>query len=150
VIGFLVFGVLVAVAVGVIPAVVAGNSISAANAASQVAADATPVTNAVDSYSANVKSCNGQLACVTRLDRNVAATFSTFAAQLRTIPMPSHAVTANDALATAVSDAAGSYAKLGAASTASQYISEASSAGLNQSLNRVNQAYANLGTALGA
>ena len=41
------------------------------------------------------------------------------------------------------------YAKLGAATTPTQYINEASSANLQQSLNQVNQAYANLGTALG-
>jgi hypothetical protein len=63
--------------------------------------------------------------------------------------MPSQAVAANNTLATAVANTASIYAKLGAATTAAQYISEANSAGLQQSLNEVNQAYANLGTALG-
>ena len=72
-----------------------GNGVSAANAANQVEADAIPVTNAVNNYAAGVKACNGQLACVTKLDRQVAATFDTFAGQLRTIPMPSQATAAN-------------------------------------------------------
>ncbi len=79
----------------------------------------------------------------------MAATLSTFAAQLRSIPMPSQAVAANNALATAVSNLAGIYAKLGVATTANQYISEANASGLQQALNQVNQAYTNLGTALG-
>ena len=73
------------------------------NAANQVETDAIPVTNAVNNYSAGVKACNGQLACVTKLDRQVAATFDTFAGQLRTIPMPSQATAANRALVSSAS-----------------------------------------------
>ena len=148
--GFLVLGVLFSAGSGAIDAAALSNGVSAANATSQVLADASPVTNAVNNYSANVKACKGQLACVTSLDRQVAATFSTFAGQLRSIPMPSQAVAANAALATAVSDTASIYARLGAATSPSQYISEAAASGLGQALNQVNQDYANLGTALGS
>jgi hypothetical protein len=91
-----------------------------------------------------------QFDCVTRLDRSVAATLDTFAGQLRAIPMPSQATAANAALVAAVSDTASIFARLGAATTPQQYISEAQSSGAQQSVDRINQAYTNLGTALGS
>jgi hypothetical protein len=152
-VGFLVLGVLISVGIGVTDAVVisnGGNAVVAAIAANQVETDAIPVTNAVNNYSAGVKACNGQLACVAKLDRQVAATFNTFAGQLRTIPMPSQATAANTALVSSVSRTASIFARLGAATSAAQYNNIDFSAGLNQALNQVNQAYTNLGTALGA
>lgn len=152
-VGFLVLGVLVSVGIGVTEAAAisnGGNAVVAAIAANQVQADASPVTNAVNNYSASVKACQGQLACVTKLDRQVAATFYTFAGQLRTIPMPSQATAANTALVSSVSRTASIFARLGAATSATQYDNIDLSAGLNQALNQVNQAYTNLGTALGA
>jgi hypothetical protein len=122
----------------------------ATNATNQVQANTTPVTDAVNNYSANVKACKGQLACVTQLDRQVAATFNTFATQLRATKMPSKATAANAALIASVSRAAAIYARLGAATSGTQYINTAKAAGLNQALNQVNQDYANLGTALGS
>jgi len=149
-VGFVVLGVLVAVGGGAIDAVALGSGVSAAAAAGQVEADASPVSNAIDNYSANVKACGGNLDCITKLDRQVAATLGTFARQLRTIPMPSQATAANTALATAVSQAASIYARLGAATSGSQFATIANTADLNQALNQVNQDYTNLGTALGA
>ncbi len=99
-------------------------------------------------YSTSVQGCHGKLPCVTSLDRRVASTLSTFAGQLRAIQMPSHAVAANTALATAVSNTSSVFARLGAATTPSQYISEAQAANLQQSVDGINQAYTNLGTAL--
>ena len=149
-VGFLLLGVLCTVSLVAIDGVALSSGVSAANAADRVLADAGPVTNAVNNYTADVKACKGQLDCVTSLDRRVAATFNTFAGQLRSIPMPSKATAVNAALATAVSDTAGIYARLGAATSANQYISEASSAELSSALNQVNQDYTNLGTALGS
>jgi hypothetical protein len=147
-IGFLVLGVLFSVGGGAIDAATIGGSVSALTAATEVTADVNPVRNVLDNYSASLKACNGKLDCVTRLDRQVAATLDTFAGQLRAIPMPSQATAANAALATAVSNTAGIFARLGAATTASQYISEAQASGLQQSVDQLNQAYTNLGTAL--
>ena len=148
VVGFLVFGVVVAIAGGVIDAVTVGNSVSALTAAEEVSTDVQPVRTILDNYSTSVQGCHGKLACVTSLDRRVASTLSTFAGQLRAIQMPSHAVAANAALATAVSNTSSVFARLGAATTPSQYISEAQAASLQQSVNGINQAYTNLGTAL--
>ena len=147
-VGFLVLGALFSLTDGAIDGAALGSGPSAANAANQVLLDGNPVSNAVNDYATNVKACKGQLACVTNLDRQVAAKFNTFAGQLRSIPMPSQAAAADAALATAVSHAASVYARLGAATSANQYISEATSAGVAQALNQVNQDYTNLGTAL--
>ncbi len=148
VVGFLVLGVLAAITGGAIEAVTVGNGVSALTAAEEVSTDVQPVRTILDNYSTSVQGCHGKLACVTSLDRRVASTLSTFAGQLRAIQMPSHAVAANAALATAVSNTSSVFARLGAATTPSQYISEAQAANLQQSVNGINQAYTNLGTAL--
>ena len=141
-------GVLFAVVNGVVQGVLASNSVSALTAAKQVAADVAPVRAVLDNYSTSVQACQGKLNCVEALDKKVAGTLNTFAGQLRGIAMPSQATAANAALASAVSDTAVIFAKLGTATSATQYISEAQSSGLQQAVNRINQAYDNLGTAL--
>ena len=55
---------------------------------------------------------------------------------------------ATAALAAAVSDTAAIFAKLSTATSATQYISEAQSSGLRQSVGKISQTYDNLGTAL--
>jgi len=145
---FIVLGVVLAGVNGAVQAALAGNSVSALSAAKQVVADIGPSRDALDNYSANVQACNNKLSCVEGVDRKVAATLDTFAAELRGIAMPSQATTANAALAAAVSDTAAKFAKLSTAPSATKYISEAQASGLQQSVNKINQAYDNLGTAL--
>jgi hypothetical protein len=147
-VGFIVLGVLIAAGEGVIQGVISGHGVSAVTAAEEVSTDVAPVRNALNNYSANVQACKGKLDCVTALDRKVSGTLSTFAGRLRTTAMPSQATAANAALAAAASKTAGIFARLGTATTAKQYISEAQSSGLQQSVEGINQAYTNLGTAL--
>jgi hypothetical protein len=147
-VGFLVLGVLFSVGCGATAGAAHSNGVSAANATNQVQANTTPVSDAVNNYSAYVKACKGQLTCVTQLDRQVAATFNTFAEQLRATKMPSKATAANAALVASVLRAGAIYARLGAVASPTQYINAAKAADLDQALNQVNQAYANLGTAL--
>ena len=149
-VGFLVLSVLFSVGCGATARAAHSNGVSAANATNQVQANTTPVTDAVNNYSAYVKACKGQLTCVTQLDRQVAATFNTFAEQLQATKMPSKATAANAALVASVLRAGAIYARLGAATSPTQYINAAKAAGLNQALNQVNQDYTNLGTALGS
>jgi hypothetical protein len=114
-----------------------------------VQADSVPVSSAITNYSANATACRGKLSCVTSLDRRVAATLDTFAGQLRVIPMPAgRAGSADAALAASVSRTASIFARLGAATSASQYVSIADSASLQQSVNRVDQDYTALSNAL--
>jgi hypothetical protein len=145
---FIVLGVVLAAVNGAVQAALAGNGVSALSAAKQVVADIGPSRDALDNYSANVQACGNKLSCVEGVDRNVAAKLSTFATQLRGIAMPSQATAANAALAAAVSDTAAKFAKLSTAPTATTYISEAQASGLQQSVDKINQAYDNLGTAL--
>ena len=145
---FIVLGVVLAAVNGAVQAALAGNSVSALSAAKQVVADIGPSRDALDNYSANVQACNNQLSCVEGVDRKVAATLNTFAAELRGIAMPSQATMANAALAAAVSDTAAKFAELSTAPSATKYISEAQASGLQQSVDKINQAYDNLGTAL--
>ncbi len=150
VIFFIVFGVVLAIGVSAVNAVTASNSVSAANAARQVTADSTAVRATLASYPSAVQACNGKLACVTALDRNLATSLNTFAGQLRTISMPSKATAANAQLITAVSTTAADFAKLGAATSVSQYNDIAQSSGLQQSAAQIDTAYSDLGSALGS
>jgi hypothetical protein len=147
---FIVLGVLLAVGVSVLDTVVLSNSgPSAANANAQVLSDAVPATTAINNYSASVTACKGSLSCVADLDRQVAAKLTTFAGQLPGIGMPSaRAQAADAAMASSVSRTAAIFARLGAATSATQYISLAKAANLEQSVSQLNQAYTNLDNAL--
>jgi len=145
---FIVLGVLLGAVNGAIQGALASHRVSALTAAEQVATDVAPVRDALNNYPASVQACKGKLNCVEALDKKVAGTLNTFAAQLRGIAMPSQATAANAALAAAVSNTADIFAKLSTATSAKQYISEAQSSGLQQAVNQINQAYDNLGTAL--
>jgi hypothetical protein len=145
---FIVLGVVFAAVNGAVQGALASHRVSARAAAQQVVADAGPANDSLNNYSAGVQACKGKLTCVEALDTKVAGTLNTFAGQLRGIAMPSQATTANAALAAAVSGTAAIFAKLGTASSPTQYISEAESLGLQQAVDRLNQAYQKLGTAL--
>ena len=150
-VAFIVIGVLLAVADGDGPLrwTAATSAAVAASASGQVQADSVPVSSAIGNYSANATACHGKVSCVTSLDRRVAAALDTFAGQLRAIPMPAGQATSADAtLAASVSRTASIFARLGAATSASQYVSIADSANLQQSVDQVNQDFTNLGTAL--
>ncbi len=145
---FIVLGVVLGAANGAVQAALASNSVSALAAAEQVAADVAPVRDALNNYSTRVQACKGKLNCVESLDRQVSGTLSTFAGQLRGTAMPSQATAANAALASSVSNTAAIFAKLSTATSGTQYISIANSSGLQNSVDQINQAYENLGTAL--
>jgi hypothetical protein len=148
---FIVLGVVFAVAGGIAQAAFTSNVLGTAETVSQLQSDFTPVDSTINGIAARVNACHGQLACVTRLDRGVAATLNTFTGQVSGISMPS-AQASSDAteLASATSRAAGIFAALGAATSASQYqrIGNADSGDLQQSLDQIYADYNTLGTAL--
>jgi hypothetical protein len=81
----------------------------------------------------------------------MAATLSTFAGQVRGTAMPSAQTSTTAAsLASSASDAAGIFASLGAATTASQYesIGNAQEANLRQALDQMYSYYNDLGNQL--
>ena len=145
---FIVLGALLAIGSSVVETSLS-YTVGAANAAYRVQTDVNPVTSAINNYSTNAKACHGALSCVTRLDRQVAGTLNTFAGQLPGIAMPSaQASSADAALAASVRHAASIFARLGAATSASQYVSIANSSGLERSVDQINQDFTNLGNTL--
>jgi Domain of unknown function (DUF4389) len=143
---FIGLGVLIGVAVVAVEAATTSNTVTTVNAETRLQADVIPVRNAINNYSTRVSACKGALSCVTKLDRGVAVTLNTFAGKLRAIQMPSgQATTGAASLASTVSHTASLFAKLGAATSPSQYIKLAGSSGLQQSVDQLNQEYLFLG-----
>jgi hypothetical protein len=145
---FIVLGVLLAVAEGVLQASLTNNTITAAQASSQLQAAVDPLNSTLNSYSANIRSCTTN-ACVGAQNLRAAAAFTTFAAQVRSIPMPSGQASADAAnLASASDHVASIYTALAGATTQSQYQSIAS--GLQPALAQVNSYYSTLTNELGS
>jgi hypothetical protein len=148
---FIVLGVVFAAAEGFVQAAFTNNVVGTAEAVNQLQSDFTPVNATINGIPAKVKACNGQLACVTQLDRSVAGTLNNFAAQVRGIAMPSGQASSDAAdLASTTSHAASIFAALGAATSVNQYqsIGNAESNELQQSLEQIYTDYNALGTAL--
>jgi hypothetical protein len=148
---FIVLGVVFAAAEGFVQAAFTNNVVGTAEAVNQLQSDFTPVNAAINSIPAKVKACNGQLACVTQLDRSVAGTLNTFAARVRGIAMPSGQASSDAAdLASTTSHTASIFAAFGAATSVSQYqsIANADTNDLQQSLEQIYADYNTLGTAL--
>jgi hypothetical protein len=148
---FIVLGVVFAAAEGFVQAAFTNNVVGTAEAVNQLQSDFTPVDSTINGIPAKVKACNGQLACVTQLDRSVAGTLNTFAAQVRGIAMPSGQASSDAAdLASTTSHTASIFAALGATTSVSQYqtIGSADSNDLQQSLEQIYTEYNTLGTAL--
>jgi hypothetical protein len=104
------------------------------------------VRNVINNYSTSLTACKGSLACVTKLDRDVAATMNTSAARVRAIHMPSAQTRAGAvSLASSLSHSASIFARLGAVTNPAKYGSVAGSAGLQQSVDQVNNEYLLLG-----
>jgi len=147
--GFVILGVLLMAGQTAFEAVAASSVVTAADASYQLQTDIVPVSNAINDYPANAKQCRNTFPCVTSLDRRVAAILDTFAGQVRAIAMPSDRASAAAAtLAASTSHVASIFSSLGAAASASQYVNIASSSGLQQAVDQMNQDFINLGNAL--
>jgi hypothetical protein len=145
---FIVLGLMIVAAGGSSAAVLASNNATRTNAENQLQADITPVRNAINNYSTNLKACNGKLSCVGNLDRSVAATLNTFAGQVRTIPMPTtQSRTGAANLAASVAHSASIFARLGSAKNPADYINiaKATQNDLQQSVQQFNEEYLLLG-----
>jgi hypothetical protein len=145
---FIVFGVVILAAVSYLDVAAFGSDSGSATAAARVAAATIPVRDALDGYPAELRACNQKVDCFTRLDRNLATTLNGFAGQLRDISMPSQAAAANAKLITSVSNTAAIFARLGTATSATQYDDIAQSSGLRDAANQVDTDLGNLATAL--
>lgn len=147
--GLVILGALLIAGQTALEATATSRVVTAADASYQLQAAIVPVSNALNDYPANAKACRNSLPCVTGLDRRVAAALETFADQVPAIVMPSdRASAAASALAASTSRVASIFSSLGAATSASQYVSIASSSGLQQAVDQMNQDSINLGNAL--
>ena len=152
---FLALGVVLVLAyVVVITAVVgsaANSTVTRNNAITQVQASYSTLSRALSSFQAKSTACQGNLPCVTALDRQASRTFDTFSTSVRGIAMPDGATTtAADQLATASQASGQLLQRLGSATTAAQYEATINSADVQQILNQVDIDYQNLGTRLNA
>jgi hypothetical protein len=141
---FIVFGAVVSAGVSVYRVTTVSDQISTLTAAIQVTVDGAPVDSALTSYPSDVSGCYGDLSCMTAVSRKDARTLSTFAGQLRSISMPSRAAAAKATLITTTSDMAVTFARQGAATSASQYASIARSSGAALSADQFRTDYDNL------
>jgi hypothetical protein len=149
-IGFIVLGALLAAGQSAIVVLATSGILTSAAASAELEADFVPVDSAIDNYAASAKACDGQLACLTGLDRQVAGTIGAFAGQVPSIAMPrGRAGAAAAALTASAAHASGAFGSLGAAATASQYESITDSGTLQHSLSQMDQDYLALRNALG-
>jgi hypothetical protein len=149
-IGFIVLGALLAAGQSAIVVLATSGILTSAAASAELEADFVPVDSAIDNYAASAKACDGQLACLTSLDRQVAGTIGAFAGQVPSIAMPrGRAGAATAALTASAAHASGAFGSLGAAATASQYESITDSGTLQHSVSQMDQDYLALRNALG-
>jgi uncharacterized protein DUF4389 len=145
---FIVFGVVVLAVVSYLDVAAFGSGFGSARAAVQVTAATIPVREALDAYPSEQQACNQKLDCLTKVDLSVASTLNSFADRLRGISMPSQAAAPNARLITSVSGTAAIFARMGSATSISQYNDIAQSSGLQQAADRVDTDLDSLGTAL--
>jgi hypothetical protein len=149
-IGFIVLGALLAAGQSAIGVLATSGILTSAAASAELEADFVPVDSAIDNYAASAKACDGQLGCLTSLDRQVAGTVGAFAWQVPDIAMPrGKAGPAAAALTASAAHASDVFGSLGAAATAGQYQGIADSGTLQHSVSQMNQDYLALRNALG-
>ena len=152
---FLVLGVLMGILNG------ASNAFSLSSAL-QRAEDASTANNAIGAVNSSyttlqtkmnqwhytVSACDQNLTCVTKADANAATYFSAFASELSATPMPSGATAAANQVYSDATRVAQEYAQLSQAANVATYQDTFNRLGLQQSLNRFDQDFNALGTAL--
>lgn len=150
---FLAIGVLFIVGYVVVIIVVLGSAVGTTvardNAIAQVQASYGTLSGTLSTFQAKSSACQGNLNCVTALDRQASQAFDTFGTSVRAAAMPNGATTtAADRLANASLDAGQLLQRLGSSSTAAQYDATINSTNVQQVLNQVDVDYQNLGTQL--
>jgi hypothetical protein len=128
------------------------NTVTATNAASQAETALAPLNQALNSFGADTSQCRAAaspLNCATAVDRRLAHSFDTFAAQLRKISMPpGAAMVAAGQLGNAAVRAGLTFHRLGTATSAERYRAVLSTVNIEQGVNQFAQDYEGLGKAL--
>jgi hypothetical protein len=129
---FIVFGAVISAGYSAYQVTTLAGEISALTATAQFTLAAAPARVELGSYPSDVTACDGELDCVTGLDRTLATDFSTLASELQGISVPAQATAAKARLITASSNVSAAFARLGAATSAGQHASIARSSGVQQ------------------
>jgi hypothetical protein len=121
------------------------------NAIHQVQSAYSVLSQVLSPFQAKYSACQGNVSCVTALDRQAGQAFDTFGTSVQGTAMPNGtSSSAADQLASASLQAGQLLLRLGHATTAAQYEAILTSTNVQQVLNQVDVDYQNLGTKLGA
>ena len=126
----------------------AENANTANNAINSVNSSYGTLTNKMNRWHYTVSACDQNLTCVTKADANAATYFSAFASELRATAMPSGATAAANQVYSDATRVAQDYAQLSQAANVATYQDTFTRLGLQQGLNRFDQDFNALGTAL--
>jgi hypothetical protein len=131
-------------------ALIAKNTVSSGVSLAQIEHANSVLGRTLSPFASSVAACNGQLTCVTKLDRSAGQALETFASSVKSVSVPGPA-TADASTLVSDSNAAGqALIQLGSATSVAQYQSIVASSNLQQVLDQVSVDYVRLGQALGA
>ena len=146
-------GVLVTVGYVILITTVGKNAANTANnvvALTEVEQANRVLAKSIATFPTVVQACNGQLDCVTALDRKLGASLETFSGAIKSISMSGSASSAAASLISDTNAAARDLNQLGSATSVAQYQSYATNGSLQQDLNNVSADYVTLAKDLGA
>jgi Domain of unknown function (DUF4389) len=126
----------------------AQNITAANNAIDKLNSSYGTLTTDMNRWQAAVTACDQNLTCVTKQDGNAAAYFAAFASELRATPMPSGVTAAANQAYSGATQIAQEYTELSQAANVEEYQATFNRIGLQQTLNRFDQDFNALGTAL--
>jgi len=120
------------------------NSGSASSAADKLDSDYSTLSDHLSTWESATTSCNGNLTCVTKQDKNAAGIFTTFSSQLAATPVPAAQQADKAKLAADATASANAFTALSKTTTASEYQSTISSTHLQQNLDNFDKDYTKL------
>ena len=126
----------------------AQNVTTANNAINTLNTSYSTLTSEMNRWHDTVTACDQNLTCVTKADANAATDFSTFASELNATPMPSGATAAANQVSSDATRVAQEYAQLSQTANVATYQDTFNGLGLQHSLDRFDQDFNALGTAL--
>jgi hypothetical protein len=146
----LVVGLLAFAAIGIAVSLTAKTEVSNAIGLSQVEQANSALGKTLAAFPAQASACNGQITCVTALDRNAGKALHAFASSIRSAGISGAASPAAGVLAGDAEKAGQDLDQLGAATSVAQYRSVAANGTLQQDLSVLGPAYNALIKELGA
>jgi len=129
---------------------IAKSTVSSAVSLAQIDQANSVLGRTLSPFATSVAACNGQLTCVTKLDRSAGQALETFASSVKSVSVPGSATADASTLVSDSNTAGQALIQLGSATSVAQYQSIVASSNLQQVLDKVSVDYVRLGQALGA